>query len=157
MFSSKWKLATKETIGEGLFRGHSNLIPCLSHQGKKPLKSYRMFARGTQKWRPCLWISKNLGVDSPHSFQPSFFSKTGSYSDPWKEPNPVRRALKFSGFVGVQLHGSIFVENVLTIAKITKKMFFVLKSMTSCWPGLSDVSETRLRPSPTSKACLKQA
>ena len=28
--------------------------------------------------------------------------------------------------------------------------FFVLKSMTSCWPGLSDVSETRLRPSPTS-------
>ena len=27
--------------------------------------------------------------------------------------NPVRRALKFSGFVGVQLHGSIFVENVL--------------------------------------------
>ena len=31
--------------------------------------------------------------------------------------NPVRRALKFSGFVGVQLHGSIFVENVLTIVE----------------------------------------
>ena len=27
--------------------------------------------------------------------------------------NPVQRALKFSGFVGVQLHGSIFVENRL--------------------------------------------
>ena len=30
--------------------------------------------------------------------------------------NPVRRALKFSGFVGVQLHGSIFVENHEKIA-----------------------------------------
>ena len=35
--------------------------------------------------------------------------------------------------------------------------------MRSCWPGLSDVSESRLRPSPTStpagqaQACLKQA
>ena len=35
--------------------------------------------------------------------------------------------------------------------------FFVLKSMTSCWPGLSDVSETRLRPcQPQAQACLKQ-
>ena len=55
--------------------------------------------------------------------------------------NPVRRALKFSGFVGVQLHGS----------------FFVLKSMTSCRPGLSDVSETRLRPSPISNPPAGQA
>ena len=39
--------------------------------------------------------------------------------------NPVRRALKFSGFVGVQLHASIFVENC----------FFVLKSQPSPSPG----------------------
>ena len=31
--------------------------------------------------------------------------------------NPVRRAWKFLGFVGVQLHGSIFVENVLEAAQ----------------------------------------
>ena len=61
--------------------------------------------------------------------------------------------------------GPFLYENVLTIAKITKNCFFVLKSMTSWWPGLPDVSETRLRPSPTSnppaepqpqaQACLK--
>ena len=47
------------------------------------------------------------------------------------------------GFVGVQLHGSIF-----------KNCFFVLNSMTSCWPGLSDVSETRAQPAtPAGQAC----
>ena len=43
-------------------------------------------------------------------------------------PSFQMQQLKFSGFVGVQLHGSNFVENVLTVANTLKSCFFVLKA-----------------------------
>ena len=46
--------------------------------------------------------------------------------------NPVRRALKFSGFVGVQLHGSIFVK---ITKKCPEKRDLLLAAAQACQPS----------------------
>ena len=112
--------------------------------------------------RSDLFSKENLRFSPPPTPSPTKFCRAAPPPPP---PHPCRLDPKSCPagleIFGVRRRPAPWVHFCRKCAdnckKSLKNCFFVLKSMTSWWPGLPDVSETRLRPSPTSNPPAGQA
>ena len=111
-------------------------VPCVVVQIQLVLPPFRR-AKGAQISFPKKIFSLPQPLPPKKNLRPT----------PRPHPHPCLLALRSSP-AGLEIFGvrrrPSMGPNALTITN--KKVF--LKSMTSCWPGLSDVSETSLTPLP---------